>query len=157
MTESIILARNNEADRSAIEAFKSVKENILELAKNVSEMNITTDADLKIATNHGKDLNSVLKKVDAVRKYLKEPSMEEGKIIDARAKELTIPASEAIITIKQKILEYTDKQAQKHAQEQAKLLNDGDVTDKGELAIKAILAPFETANIRKSWTFELDE
>lgn len=90
-------------------SFGNVKQQILALAKDVSEVMIVDESSLQIATNISIKLNGVLKLVETKRKTLKEPSIIEGRVIDSIAKELSEDGSKAIKTAKDKILEYHNK------------------------------------------------
>lgn len=101
--------RNIDAIKTKAEAtFLVVKEFILAKAKIVEGVNVTDPTSCNTAQQLAKDLNNSVKTIEEKRKEMKKPSLDEGNMIDAIAKLLTVPANKAIEICKTKIKTYDD-------------------------------------------------
>lgn len=92
--------------KDALTHFNKVKEEISDLTNNASNIEVNDDSSMAISTNIIKELKDVLTKVETIRKIIKEPSILEGKMIDAAAKELTEEANVVLKQAKEKLLRY---------------------------------------------------
>jgi len=146
--------------------FNEAKKEIEALANNVSEIEIVDDSSLAIGTKISIDLNQTLTRVEKLRKELKEPSIVEGKAIDALAKTLSSSGTIAIASAKSKILAYNKKAQDEKLAELALLQADVEEQEdqfcdvepetikKIEVAQAALISSAPT-NVRKIWDYEL--
>lgn len=110
---SEIIPPNGKRDLDAVKQraeaiFLAIKEAVLKKCEVVKNVNITDPTTCNTAQQLAKDLSTAVKTIETKRKEMKQPSMDEGALIDSIAKMLTVPANEAIAICKGKIKTYDD-------------------------------------------------
>lgn len=116
--------------------FNAIKKAAEDVAEECNLITIIDHTTLSIAQQRLSLVKEKWNAVEAIRKKLKQPSLDEGRAIDELAKPILAPLQFAMDTGKQKILAYEKAQAR--------------------LAVKEDLSPPETPkNIRKTMKFRV--
>ncbi len=110
--------------------FSHLSTQIEQFQKYADKIQVDSSMSLTVAENNVGLINDTLKNVEKVRKVLKDPYMQTGKMIDEYAKTLTIPLNEAKASVTQSITNYksietaTKKAEAKKALEETEKLAD---------------------------------
>lgn len=78
--------------------------------EEIKEIEITCDTQAEYVTDIRKSCKDVLKEIERVRKFLKEPSLEQGKRIDQQAKESAKPWEERVQVANSLLLDWHNSQ-----------------------------------------------
>lgn len=141
------LIQNGEAQFNALKAAAEA------VADQCNLIQITDPTTLAIAQQQLSLVKEKWNAVEAIRKTLKQPSLDEGKAVDALAKPLLEPLSEALQIGKEKILAFEKEQAKVNTkilgtsgQEQANIVLGVPIKGMREKmvfeAVNLMLAPF---------------
>lgn len=106
------------------ERFKEVSIKLPELEKISAELKVTNDETLVIGTNNIVTINEYIKNVEATRKLLKQPSLQEGKMIDEYCSKISTVLERAKKRVTSEVTNYKVLQEARERQEQAKKLEE---------------------------------
>lgn len=117
--------------------FSALQKAALDIAAQSDKIEITDPTTLAIAQQQYSLVHEKWKQIDDLRADLKKPSLEEGRAIDALAKPLLTPLSDALARGKVKLLKWNESQKQK------------------DVVAPALTTTEKPKGIRKTWTFEI--
>ncbi len=86
--------------------FNALKQAAIDVAEQCNKITITDTTTLAIAQQQLSLVKEKWNAVEAIRKTLKQPSLDEGKAIDDLAKPLLMPLNDALLYGKAKIIAY---------------------------------------------------
>lgn len=95
----------------------------IRISDECKQIEVTDDTSLAVANQRLSLANDMVKQIEKTRKVLKQPSIDEGKMIDSIAGEIASPIEQAVSLGKSKILVYQQQQRAKQEAE-AKRIND---------------------------------
>ncbi len=104
-----------------VEQFNALKKACDEIVAACDKLQVTDEVTLAIATQNLSKANTYKKQIEDLRVKLKEPSIKEGKAIDALAKQFSVPLDNSINGGKSKILAYDVKVREEALQKQIRI------------------------------------
>lgn len=113
----------NELTKETKEAkeFNKLQAQVTDIVQRAAELKITDSTTLAIATQVLSEVKQAYDNVEAKRVELKEPSLQEGRAVDALAKAYLTPLKAALDKGKSIIMAYNYEQAQKAIKEQQRI------------------------------------
>lgn len=114
--------RNEEVAR-----FEALKKQSQQIAENCSQLTVTDDTSLAVATQNLSKLKEFIRNLEKLRKETKEPYLKAGQQIDALAKNLSNPLEAALKSGETNILAYNkikEEEARKEQQRIQSIKND---------------------------------
>jgi hypothetical protein len=124
-----------------VQKFADVQKKIPELDKITKELKVTSPETLVIGTNNLVTVNNYIKDVDATRKILKQPSLDESKMIDNYCKTIDDMLKRFKERLTSEVTNYKTIQEAAERQEQQKRLREiedleKEKTEESELLIR---------------------
>lgn len=120
------------------------------VAERCLKIEVTCETSLSIAQQNLSKANGLIKAVEAKRVELKQPSIDEGRLIDKTAKDLTVALNVGLATIKKRIKDW-EIQKQAEIAKQLMLAKTEEEASQIELEAEAN----KTTRLRHQWKFEV--
>ncbi len=116
--------------------FSAIKQEAMAVAEECNQIIISDATTLAIAQQRLSLVKEKWNAVEAIRKKLKQPSLDEGKAVDDLAKPLLEPLADALAKGKVKLLKWNESQ-------------------KKQEVVSPALQTTQPKGVRKTWTFEI--
>jgi len=137
---------------SSLVGLTALKTELDAVAINCFKIKVNCETSLSIAQQNLSKANGLVKAVDAKRVELKQPSLDEGRLIDSTAKELCYDLTNALDYVKSEIKVY-EKQKREEAARKIMLAR----TEEEAVAIEIEVKANKTSNIRTVWKYGVSD
>jgi len=137
---------------SSLVGLTALKTELDAVAINCFKIKVNCETSLSIAQQNLSKANGLVKAVDAKRVELKQPSLDEGRLIDSTAKELCYDLNNALFYVKSEIKVY-EKQKREEAARKIMLAR----TEEEAVAIEIEVKANKTSKIRTVWKYGVSD
>jgi hypothetical protein len=135
---------------ASLVGLSALKDELDTIANNCLQIKVICETSLSIAQQNLSKANGLVKAVEAKRVELKQPSIDEGRLIDSTAKNLTGALNTALVHAKNQIKSFEIKKQEEIAK---KLMLAKTEEDAAQIELEA--EANKTTRLRHTWKFEV--
>jgi len=135
---------------ASLVGLSALKSELDTVANNCLQIKVICETSLSIAQQNLSKANGLVKAVEAKRVELKQPSIDEGRLIDSTAKNLTGALNTALVHAKNQIKSFEIKKQEEIAK---KLMLAKTEEDAAQIELEA--EANKTTRLRSQWKFEV--
>ncbi len=135
---------------ASLVGLSALKDELDTVANNCLQIKVICETSLSIAQQNLSKANGLVKAVEAKRVELKQPSIDEGRLIDSTAKSLTGALNTALVHAKNQIKSFEIKKQEEIAK---KLMLAKTEEDAAQIELEA--EANKTTRLRSQWKFEV--
>jgi hypothetical protein len=135
---------------ASLVGLSALKSELDTVANNCLQIKVICETSLSIAQQNLSKANGLVKAVEAKRVELKQPSIDEGRLIDSTAKNLTGALNTALVHAKNQIKSFELKKQEEIAK---KLMLAKTEEDAAQIELEA--EANKTTRLRHQWKFEV--
>ena len=135
---------------ASLVGLSALKSELDTVANNCLQIKVICETSLSIAQQNLSKANGLVKAVEAKRVELKQPSIDEGRLIDSTAKNLTGALNTALVHAKNQIKSFEIKKQEEIAK---KLMLAKTEEDAAQIELEEEAS--KTTRLRSQWKFEV--